>query len=518
MQVSKRFSRNVSKNKSIVHSGDSIEWKPLSFSNASKRMISTTSFSHLSHPSQKNHFKSSSNHVSYFKFHQQRNYSLKIISGSPFPPEIVKSLRAPIDTNDIEIKPDGILYLPEIKYRRILNKSFGPGGWAMVPQGDFIIKDGFVCQQFALYADGRFVASSWGEQSYDEQKMRFKSLATSLEGAKSNGLMRCCKDLGIASELWDPQYIIEWKKHFVAEIWATNRITGKKKKLYRRKDRPPFEYPWVEEKVVEGGGASAEWISTFDVENTAESIREDDILDDEEIQQNQQNQQNQQSQNFNQRRSFDRNQSYDRNSQGKFYQNQQFQSNQSSQPNQQFQQNQSNQSFKPQQKSQQRMDDFEDDDDDFFSTPQVQKQERTFQSQKNQPKPKQKAKPIEEEDYLDSDGEPDMFAEFNDEPEDTQKVERISKNVDENGEQFTDDGVFEEVEAPTSRGSKAVNLDLNEIVYFGKYKGKTWNDILKDRSFLNYAKWAESKMRPGEVRDKIIIAYKLAKETQGVSD
>ncbi len=25
------------------------------------------------------------------------------------------------------------------------------------------------------------------------------------ESAKSNALMRCCKDLGIASELWDPQ-------------------------------------------------------------------------------------------------------------------------------------------------------------------------------------------------------------------------------------------------------------------------------------------------------------------------
>ena len=26
-----------------------------------------------------------------------------------------------------------------------------------------------------------------------------------MEAAKSNALMRCCKDLGISSELWDPQ-------------------------------------------------------------------------------------------------------------------------------------------------------------------------------------------------------------------------------------------------------------------------------------------------------------------------
>lgn len=29
-----------------------------------------------------------------------------------------------------------------------------------------------------------------------------------MEAAKSNALMRCCKDLGVASELWDPQVTI----------------------------------------------------------------------------------------------------------------------------------------------------------------------------------------------------------------------------------------------------------------------------------------------------------------------
>lgn len=30
----------------------------------------------------------------------------------------------------------GLIYIPEIKYRRILNKTFGPGGWALVPRGE----------------------------------------------------------------------------------------------------------------------------------------------------------------------------------------------------------------------------------------------------------------------------------------------------------------------------------------------------------------------------------------------
>lgn len=30
----------------------------------------------------------------------------------------------------------GLIYLPEIKYRRILNQAFGPGGWALMPYGE----------------------------------------------------------------------------------------------------------------------------------------------------------------------------------------------------------------------------------------------------------------------------------------------------------------------------------------------------------------------------------------------
>ncbi len=58
------------------------------------------------------------------------------ISASVFPESIVKTLLAPVSESDIEMKPDGLIYLPEIKYRRILNLAFGPGGWALMPRGD----------------------------------------------------------------------------------------------------------------------------------------------------------------------------------------------------------------------------------------------------------------------------------------------------------------------------------------------------------------------------------------------
>jgi len=336
----------------------------------------------------------------------------------------------------------------------------------MVPQGDFIVKDGFVCQQFALYADGRFVSSAWGEQSYDDQKMRFKSLATALEGAKSNGLMRCCKDIGIASELWDPHYIYQWKLQNVVEVWAMHRVTGKKQKLYRRKDRPPFDYPWQEEKVVEGAGASAEWLSSVDMDNTADTnVDDNDLLVDDistpatppvsQVQRQrtppQQPQRPAASSNISTAKT--------------------------------------GQAFSME-------DDFMDQNDLELSVAPKKTQTATKRME-------------DEEDDLDSDGEPDMFADFNDEVEDIEP--ELDFEAPQRRQQQYEQPT-EETASTTSSSSSPTSINLDETVHFGKFKGKTWGEIIQDKSFIGYAKWAESKMRPGEVRDKIVAAHQYARE------
>lgn len=77
------------------------------------------------------------------------------LSVQPFAKEAADILLATIDANDIEIKPDGILYLPEIKYRRILNRAFGPGGWGLAPRGETIVTEKSVTREYALLAHGR---------------------------------------------------------------------------------------------------------------------------------------------------------------------------------------------------------------------------------------------------------------------------------------------------------------------------------------------------------------------------
>lgn len=77
------------------------------------------------------------------------------LSVEPFSKEAADTLQAPLNPEDIEIKPDGIVYLPEIKYRRILNKAFGPGGWGLAPRGETIVTNKSVTREYALLAHGR---------------------------------------------------------------------------------------------------------------------------------------------------------------------------------------------------------------------------------------------------------------------------------------------------------------------------------------------------------------------------
>ncbi|KAI0776167.1 mitochondrial genome maintenance MGM101 [Trametes elegans] len=164
------------------------------------------------------------------------------LSTQPFPKEVAEVLMTPLDANDVEIKPDGLVYLPEIKYRRVLNRAFGPGGWGLAPRSETNVGPKVVSREYALVCLGRLVAIARGEQEYFDPN----GIPTATEACKSNALMRCCKDLGIASELWDPRFIREFKAKYCVEVFAEDVRTKKKKKLWRRKDQPAFEYPYKE--------------------------------------------------------------------------------------------------------------------------------------------------------------------------------------------------------------------------------------------------------------------------------
>ncbi|RAO68428.1 uncharacterized protein BHQ10_004440 [Talaromyces amestolkiae] len=153
------------------------------------------------------------------------------ISSTPFSPEIASVLLEEVNSDDVEIKPDGIVYLPEIKYRRILNKAFGPGGWGLVPRSESIVTPKMVTREL--------VSIARGEQDYFNPD----GIPTATEGCKSNALVRCCKDLGVASELWDPRWIRRYKAEYTKEVFVEHVVNKRKSKIWIRKDEE-VGYPW----------------------------------------------------------------------------------------------------------------------------------------------------------------------------------------------------------------------------------------------------------------------------------
>lgn len=150
-----------------------------------------------------------------------------------------------------DILPTGEVYVSQVHYRRILNGTFGPGQWALIPRGPFVKETKgkgdddaktkqFVYREFALVVRGHFVAEATGEQEYFADSMTF---ATACEAVKSNALTRCCKDLGVASECWDKRFCETFKSKYCVQVWRKDV----KKPEWRRRDAAPF---WNETGLV----------------------------------------------------------------------------------------------------------------------------------------------------------------------------------------------------------------------------------------------------------------------------
>lgn len=104
-----------------------------------------------------------------------------------------------------------------------------------------------------LTARRSLVSIARGEQQYFDPD----GIPTATEGCKSNALMRCCKDLGIASELWDPRFIKRFMAEMGKECVVEHQVTKKRRKHWMRKD-DEIKYPWREVQVVGQGGQATQ--------------------------------------------------------------------------------------------------------------------------------------------------------------------------------------------------------------------------------------------------------------------
>ena len=157
--------------------------------------------------------------------------SFKNASESSFSAEIANLLSEPVDEQLIEIKPDGRCYLPEVQYRRILTKAFGIGGWSLIPRGPHSIQGNVISREYALFAMGRYISQARGHTTISGS---FQNPAMCTESVRSNSLMRCCKDLGIASSLWDNSVTAQWKAKYALRKSVTD-YQGRTKYIWEKK-------------------------------------------------------------------------------------------------------------------------------------------------------------------------------------------------------------------------------------------------------------------------------------------
>lgn len=190
--------------------------------------------------------------------------------------EETEALSAPFDESLIEIRPDGFIYLPQTFYRQRLNQVLGIGQWALVTKGSYQAGSKLFLNGI-LVIRGNFVAESTGEAAIIEENAN-QSLATVWESAKSDCITRCCKDLSMASQVYQPAYMREWQKKHAIQVW----IEGKLKPQWRKTDSDPFfkekgpveqrqhrdafphehpdnNKPWLNDKFG-NGGVTGDWI------------------------------------------------------------------------------------------------------------------------------------------------------------------------------------------------------------------------------------------------------------------
>lgn len=199
-----------------------------------------------------------------------------------------KILTAPPNpTTEVAILPTGELYPPQVAMRRRLARAFGPMGWSMRPLAEIPRpapsrsdrEAEILYREYALVADGRVVATAIGSGKYygSNARMDYSDVAESL---KSDALKRCCKDLNMLSELWDPQWCREWRNEYGVHVFVAEK-SRKSQKIetvdhWRRIDAEPFhgELEPVRDSPnqAEWRKQSAAWRAMLDAEAEATKI------------------------------------------------------------------------------------------------------------------------------------------------------------------------------------------------------------------------------------------------------
>ena len=124
--------------------------------------------------------------------------------------------------------------MPAGVVRARLDSTFGPGQWGLRQERDpfYDAQTSECCLDGSLWVRGKFVSRAMGGCRWNpNNKQMTKSDA--IEGAKSDCLRRCCKDLGVGRDLWNPSFVRAFLAEHV-EPYTGQTWDGKVKTFYRK--------------------------------------------------------------------------------------------------------------------------------------------------------------------------------------------------------------------------------------------------------------------------------------------
>jgi hypothetical protein len=166
-------------------------------------------------------------------------------------------LNEPIKPEEVSIRPDGLVYLPWTWYADRLNRAFGRLGWGLVPQSGPMKQDMgnniLVVWGHWMVVRGIPVGYEIGECAYNPTNHTM-SFGDASAGAKSNSLARNCKMLGMSLELWNQEWIEDWKEKYAERV---KNPKGNRPEYIWRKKKANGQQPQPEQKATEPAKAKS---------------------------------------------------------------------------------------------------------------------------------------------------------------------------------------------------------------------------------------------------------------------
>ncbi|KAJ3131881.1 hypothetical protein HK101_004661 [Irineochytrium annulatum] len=160
------------------------------------------------------------------------------------------------------------------RYYEILDEAFGDGGWELKPSTKyhFTSDKKNLSRTYTLSAQGRFLSEATGDRSFALAGLQAAALpevaklgldhhtltARCAEGfVEYSALVRCCKDLAIAWQLWDKDFVMRWQGTLFAWDWILANDEdndGYEEKCTKRKkdEEPKMKKLWKVKKAENG--------------------------------------------------------------------------------------------------------------------------------------------------------------------------------------------------------------------------------------------------------------------------